>query len=440
MREEDLDRIRRYYLEQLSDDEINQLEKDIQSSDEFRQAFVDMSIVETQLRNLAIESKAEEVAPQIKDTKSSWTSVAALAASIFICIGLFFYLKQDKNIAILKSSEYASWESDLPTFPGSHLKEGEMYLKEGLAKIVFSSGAELSLEGPTRLSLISGMKAKVRFGTVTVFAPESAKGFELETPYGDAIDHGTEFTVQVNENEQTSNFWVNQGEIEVLNKEGESFRLKDNDQKSLGLISGKTIDPLKEGHFSQKENSSFVFSPSGFESSVVLCNDMSRIDKEFLMLKNNRAKDHVNRKAFFAFHVPLESRKALKEASITLNYVPSGRGTIVDMPKISTFVLYAFSNTFQENWPKGVVKWKQAPSFDQAKALAEFSVPRAQLRKTITINTPELKAYLKSHAAEKLCFALFCKTKGGTYVHAFASSQHPEASGPLLKLNFPSMM
>ena len=177
-----------------------------------------------------------------------------------------------------------------------------MYLKEGLAKIVFSSGAELSLEGPTRLNLISGMKAKVRFGTVTVFAPESAKGFELETPYGDAIDHGTEFTVKVNETDQTSNFWVNQGEIEVLNKEGESFRLKDNEQKALGLISGKTIDPLKEGHFSQNESSSLVFSPSGFESSVVFMNDKSRIDAEFLMLKNQKIKDNVNRKAFFALN------------------------------------------------------------------------------------------------------------------------------------------
>lgn len=441
MKEEDLDRIRRYYLEQLSDTEMDQLEKDLQGSDELRQAFVDMSVVETQLRTLAIESKAEEVYPNIIEKKSTWVPMMALAASLFICIGLLFYINQDKSIAILKSSEYASWESELPTFPGSQLNEGEMFLKEGLAKIVFSSGAELSLEGPTRLNLISGMKAKVRSGTVTVFAPDSAKGFKLETPYGNAIDHGTEFTVKVNENEQTSNFWVNQGEIEVLNKEGESFRLKNDDQKSLGLISGKIIDPLKEGHFEKTETPALTYSPQGFEKSIVRMDDVKgRIDPIFLMVKHQKKKNHVDRKAFFAFHIPHEKRKALQKASLTLNYVPSGLGTIVDMPKESTFILYALPNNFDESWPKSMTYWKDAPKFDQAKAIAKFKIPRAQLRKTITINTPDLKNHLESHKSDKLSFAIICETKGGSYVHCFASSLHPEASGPLLKLMFPSMM
>jgi hypothetical protein len=441
MTEKDIDRIRRYYLEQLSEDEIDQLEKDLQTSRELRQAFVDMSVVETQLRTLAIESKAEKVHPTIRERKSTWIPHIVLAASIFICIGLFLLLSQDNSIAILKSSEYASWESELPTIPGSKLNEGKMYLKEGFATLVFESGAELSIEGPTRLNLISDMKAMVQFGIVTVFAPESAKGFELQTPFGDAIDYGTEFTVKVNETEQTSNFWVNQGEIAVLSKEGKTFQLKDREQKSLGLKSSNAIDPLKEGHFHQTENSSLTFSPQGFEKSIVRMDDIKgRIDPKFLMLKNQKVKDHVDRKAFFAFHIPHKKRKALHQASITLNYVPSGLGTIVDMPKESTFILYAFSNNFDKSWPKSMSYWKDAPNFDQAKEVAKFKIPRAQLRKTITINTPELKNYLEFHTSDKLSFALVCETKGASYVHCFASSLHPQASGPLLKLKFPSMM
>ena len=84
--------------------------------------------------------------------------------------------------------------------------------------------------------------------------------------------------------------------------------------------------------------------------------------------------------------------------------------------------------------------WKDAPSLDQAKAVAKFSIPRAQLRKTITLHTPELKSYLQSQKSDKLSFALVCETKGATYVHCFASSLHPEASGPLLSLSLPPMM
>ncbi|QDU53908.1 FecR protein [Aeoliella mucimassa] len=63
----------------------------------------------------------------------------------------------------------------------------------------FDCGAEVLLVGPTQLSVVSPMRAKLLQGTLTARVSESAHGFRVDTPNSKVTDLGTEFGVSVAE-------------------------------------------------------------------------------------------------------------------------------------------------------------------------------------------------------------------------------------------------
>ena len=52
----------------------------------------------------------------------------------------------------------------------------------------------------------------------------------------------------------------------------------------------------------------------------------------------------------------------------------------------------------------------------------------------MTLETPQLLAFLKADQSGEISFLIDCETPGSTLVHGFASSQHREAAGPVLEL------
>ena len=78
--------------------------------------------------------------------------------------------------------------------------------------------------------------------------------------------------------------------------------------------------------------------------------------------------------------------------------------------------------------------WANAPNLEESTRLASFTLPRAEQRAVVTLEPPELLAFLKADQSGEVGFMIHCETPGATLVHGFASSQHREAAGPVLEL------
>ncbi|MGV2480558.1 UNVERIFIED_CONTAM: FecR domain-containing protein, partial [Salmonella enterica subsp. enterica serovar Weltevreden] len=76
---------------------------------------------------------------------------------------------------------------------------GLLELLDGLATLKFASGAEVSLEAPVTLEILSPMECRIRKGTVVAEVPPQAKGFTIHAPQTKVVDYGTRFGVSAGE-------------------------------------------------------------------------------------------------------------------------------------------------------------------------------------------------------------------------------------------------
>lgn len=125
---------------------------------------------------------------------------------------------------------------------------------------------------------------------------------------------------------------------------------------------------------------------------------------------------------------------AVTKARLVLNAVPTNVGIGILMPKVSEFGVYGIPDDERENWPNTGLLWKDAPQLKNLSLLESFSIPRANLRKVIVLEGPELLAFLKADRSGEIGFIIHCETPGKSMVHGFASSQHSEVTGPTLEL------
>ena len=403
----------------------------LESDPELRQKYLEHTMLDAGIRSHSNEGM-EVINVQEKRNPFLW--IAAVAA-ILLCIPGYWLFSQPTKIAVIKSSEYAGWESSQPTLPGSELKAGTLELKTGIATLAFKSGADLTLEAPAKVELISAMEIKVISGSISMYVRESAQGFRVNTPNGYAIDHGTRFSVSISDDRKSAEFKVQEGEISLHHESGEVKHLKD--KESLKMNKDSLVD-LEDFHlegFLKKEQISQILSSIGNENTVIVNNDKSRLNNNFLMVKNQNRSDRVNRRALFAFKVDELDLGKIKTARLSLNSVQTGLGEVVTMPTQSTFQLYGIPDGKDENWKRtGFLKWADAPKIENAIPLATFKISRAKLRTKVYIESEELLKFIKSDKSSEVGFIIACNTPGGTLVHGFASSLNTEASGPRLEL------
>ena len=152
--------------------------------------------------------------------------VMPIAVAIALCFGLFHFINQpipgtpiaqltDSPAAVLS---YHGRELDTtePT-----LLTGDYELSSGIVAVAFETGVELIIEAPARFQLDSEMHVTLDQGRVAATVPPTGVGFRIETPAADIIDHGTEFAVEVGE-DQSSEIHVFKGEVEVQPKSSEA--------------------------------------------------------------------------------------------------------------------------------------------------------------------------------------------------------------------------
>ena len=158
-------------------------------------------------------------------------SVAALAAAIVLAVELLPNPPDrlpgrpmppgppqeatDNTVAVLLQAHKAVWERDsLPARPGAPLPPGWLRLKSGLAHIEFYSGATVILEGPAEFQLISRKEAFCLRGKLRATVPPQAQGFAIGSPKLELVDRGTEFGLNVGDNDKTE-VHVFQGQVDL---------------------------------------------------------------------------------------------------------------------------------------------------------------------------------------------------------------------------------
>lgn len=85
-------------------------------------------------------------------------------------------------------------------------------IASGLAQLVFESGAEVVVKGPSRVLVDSSMLCRLQAGSVSAEVPHRAAGFTIRGPASEVIDLGTRFGFSVGDDGK-SEVHVFQGEV-----------------------------------------------------------------------------------------------------------------------------------------------------------------------------------------------------------------------------------
>ncbi len=150
--------------------------------------------------------------------------------------------------AVITRSLQAVWgETRKSLHAGDPLPAERLTLREGLAEIQFENGAEVVLEGPAEIRVLSDSRMYLYHGKLTAKVGHEALGFVIDTPSGKVLDLGTEFGVGVDLEERTQ-VHVFRGEVMVYPMDSKSnYRLEPGKARSIsrdGTTAEVDYDPV----------------------------------------------------------------------------------------------------------------------------------------------------------------------------------------------------
>ncbi|MEM9161188.1 MAG: LamG domain-containing protein [Verrucomicrobiota bacterium] len=230
----------RFFEESLSDEGKARLEEILLESDEARRIYLRQSSLRSSLRHYASETQSaaesdeDEVASaSIKGTRVVYFEILKWAASISVAFFLGALVWNGnldtkslvaqpeeaeatyEGVAVMILSHEAQWpEGDRVYENGDSIPAGRFRMAGGSAQLEFYSGATVVLEGVVDLELISEERAYCFEGRATVSVSAHAKGFTIETPGIEFVDHGAEFGLDVRPGEPVE-LHAFSGEVEV---------------------------------------------------------------------------------------------------------------------------------------------------------------------------------------------------------------------------------
>jgi ferric-dicitrate binding protein FerR (iron transport regulator) len=445
------------YIEgQLTPAEAARLEELVRVDADARRFYVDYLSLNAALEWTAVPAKVETPASP-RRLRPVWYALAAMSAAVLVAFG-FAYFREPRTVAVLTDTKACKWEAGtLPTLAGAKLPAGRLRLADGLAKLVFASGAELSLEAPVDLELVSPMRCVLHRGRVMANVPPSAKGFVVDTPTSRVTDFGTEFGVTVHE-ERTADVLVFSGHVDVQHSPtGRTEEMKTGSAKRFTPDRIVSFDPNRlntndgsEPRFGLDRVQISTAMGRGRDAFVMLRSEIpeDRRSDTLLLVKNPVAKpEHAqwSRKAYLGFDLATINPAKIVEAELSIAFAPTGMGFASQVPD-ATFALYGVTEESQDTWDETAVRWPTAPAsassagtVDLTKAvrLGTFMIAQGDQSGIRTVRTPELAAFLRRDTNRFATIILVRETQGvGTHdlVHGFASRRHPTLAPPTLRL------
>ncbi|HSI15431.1 MAG TPA: DNRLRE domain-containing protein [Chthoniobacter sp.] len=387
-----------------------------------------------------------------------WPLQIAAAIALGVAIWLFVPHPTEKPLATLVETNGARWDnSSLPTTPGSPLKAGRLRLESGVARLVFQSGAEVSLEGPAELELKGPNACFLYSGALTAHVPEQAHGFTVATANAQLIDHGTDFGISADPGGR-GQVQVLKGEVELRHdRSGETRRLATHESAAITPDRFTQVRGGNEGEpdrYAYLRPNSAAARPStltlttaggsGDAAYVVSPNSPIHFSDTLLLVKNAPTKGYL-RKAYLRFDLASLRERKIADASLTLNFEATGFG-YASLTGECTFAVYGLLDDALDDWSAETLTWDTAPAFspnagavdpNKAVKLGTFTTPRGVVSGTFSIEGQALATFLNADANRRATLIVVRETSepsNNGAVHGFAGNHHPTLAPPTLKL------
>lgn len=395
--------------------------------------------------------------PRWWNGRAALAGMAATAAVLTVGVMLWFVrLTFPSPVATLVANKGCKWSSaTVPTETGARLRPGRLRLADGLARIIFDSGAEITLEAPADLEVVSAMSCVLHAGRLVAKVPQSAHGFGIDTPTAVLTDLGTEFGVHVHD-EKTADVQVFNGRVDAQHRAsgrvaslttGQRLRFLEEGQEpfnpdtDLPRATGRTVDPklrildISTAQGRGKEAFVQTMEPPPDRRSDIL-----------LLVKNTASKmSDWHRKAYIGLDLTPLAGHRVCEAELALSFAPTGMGFASECPD-ATFGVYGLTDESLDHWSEARLKWADAPanrpggtSLDLTKVmkLGTFEIAQGQLSGTRTLSGPALVDFLNRDTNGLVTLILVRETAGSgrsDLVHGFANRRHPDLPPPTLRL------
>lgn len=209
----DSDVLIQHYLEgRLNESEAAELHALLQANPKLGEQLLGQFELDAMLRAsreaLATKSNPVVLLPARRFSFATMAGVAAMAACITMMATWWLMNLQSTDdeattaaVAVLTRGVNLEWEAGTTAHaPGAALSPGWLKLKSGLAQIEFYQGARVLVEGPAAIRLQSSGEAECTSGKLMAQVPEQAHGFRINTPKGSVTDLGTEFGLNIKDN------------------------------------------------------------------------------------------------------------------------------------------------------------------------------------------------------------------------------------------------
>jgi ferric-dicitrate binding protein FerR (iron transport regulator) len=388
---------------------------------------------------------------------------AAAAALVLLGIGLGLRSTAHRGsapapFACLAEVKACKWDGGtLPTEVGARLGPGRLRLAEGLARILFDQGTEITLEAPADLELRSSRQCVLHGGRLVAKVPPPAVGFIVETPTAVLNDLGTEFGVNVHE-AGTSDVQVFRGLVDARHLgSGRTEHLTTGRNRRFGPLDVADFDPLAElpGVSSQP---TLTESRPGrvvhISTAVGRGKDAyiqpkypSEHHSDILLLVKYSASitPDYERKAYIGMDLAPIAGLDVVEARLSLTFAPTGMGYSSEVPD-ATFAVFGLSDETLDGWDEETIRWNDAPAnfpggnlLDPTKVvrLGTFEIGQGELTGTRSIEGKALADFLNHDTNGLATFIVVRETQGSgrsDLVHGFANKNHPDLPPPTLRL------
>lgn len=142
--------------------------------------------------------------------KTAKALAACLAIGLFVLI-IGGTIRSRQVIAVLQETSHAVWE----TPPNDvQLRREWLALEQGFARLAFPKGIEVILQAPCAVRLKGPNRLFLEQGNLSATLPPGTRGFRVDTPASQVIDHGTHFGVMV-DTDFRSEVHVFEGQVEL---------------------------------------------------------------------------------------------------------------------------------------------------------------------------------------------------------------------------------
>ncbi len=210
----------------LSERQQARLEEILAASDEARRQYLRVASV-----SAGVAWVAHAETPAIRHVVSRgylggqrhWGAWAAAAVLAIAATGVWFRSRPQQvnrqapvvpGVAVLNDAYGVEWQdAQEPNHIGNVLKPGALKLKSGVAQIQFLNGANVWMQGPAELDLLSPNEGNCKSGKMLVDVPKDARGFRINAPWDALADPGSGFGVEVDHSQAAIH--VFRGQVEI---------------------------------------------------------------------------------------------------------------------------------------------------------------------------------------------------------------------------------